>query len=315
MQKIIFISAHSVHPILSAYFCPPTYMLVDVSSWSHERILHSDHLPQLCGVITDTRLRVDRAFIDRAPQLKWVGRIGSGLDHIDLDALEDKHIRCISTPQGNAQALAEIALGQLISLLRNIHLVNDQVRQGVWARMQNRGSEIASHVVAVIGYGNMGSRFAGMLATLGVDVLAHDKYKPITKQKHIYPSSLQDIFRQASVVSLHLPLTAETTYYADDAFFEQFSSPIIFLNTSRGKIVDTRALLAAFRTGKVSHAALDVLENEDLHCLHSEQKQWFDELCAQKNILLSPHIAGYTSEAFTKMAQMLINTLEEAALV
>ena len=267
------------------------------------------------GMVVTTRIQVDKQLLDAASQLKWIGRLGSGMEIIDVDYANQKGILCVGSPEGNKDAVAEHCLGTLLSLMRNLPLANSQVKKGWWIREENRGVELGGKTVGIIGYGNTGSSFAALLAPFGVKVLAHDKYKKGFGKGHVHESGLQQLFLEADVVSFHLPLTQETHHFANALFFEQLQKPVFFINASRGSVVDTSALVDALDAKKVLAAGLDVLENENLKSYTPDEMEQLLALANRDNVLITPHIAGYSHEALEKMAKVLIFKLEEAKMV
>ncbi len=267
------------------------------------------------GMVVTTRIQVDKQLLDAASQLKWIGRLGSGMEIIDVDYANQKGILCVGSPEGNKDAVAEHCLGTLLSLMRNLPLANSQVKKGWWIREENRGVELGGKTVGIIGYGNTGSSFAALLAPFGVKVLAYDKYKKGFGKGHVHESGLQQLFLEADVVSFHLPLTQETHHFANALFFEQLQKPVFFINASRGSVVDTSALVDALDAKKVLAAGLDVLENENLKSYTPDEMEQLLALANRDNVLITPHIAGYSHEALEKMAKVLIFKLEEAKMV
>ena len=259
-------------------------------------------------VVIRSRFPVTREVIDLFPNLKAVGRLGAGLENIDVDYAESRGIACLRVPEGNAQAVAEHSLGMLLGLLNHRPRVHREIKEGVWRREENKGLELRSRTVGIIGYGVMGSQFARLLAALGVIVFAYDKYKTGYADAGITESTLEELQQKCDIISLHLPLTQETRYFADDTFFNAFQNPIYFLNTARGPILQTEALVRAMKTGSVRGAGLDVLEFEKksfTSVFEGEMPHSLQWLMHQENVILSPHIAGWTKESFEKMGASL----------
>ena len=261
------------------------------------------------GLIVTTRLEIDKKFIDRAVNLKWIGRLGSGMELIDLPYAASKGITCVSSPEGNRIAVGEHALGMLLSVIHRISSSFDEIRKGEWCRESNRGIELTGKTVGIIGFGNTGTAFANLLAPFGVTVLVYDKYKYDFSSGHIKEACMEQVCRYADVISFHVPLNHETKYMADELFFNSLQQAPVIINTSRGSVVKTTALVAALQQKMISGAALDVLENEQPATLPAIGKELFDFLIHQKNVLLTPHIAGYSREAFYKMSKVIIEKL------
>ena len=261
------------------------------------------------GLVVSTHIPIDQNLMDRAHQLKWIARLGSGMEHIDVKYAEAKGIRCISSPEGNRRAVAEHAIGLLLNLVRNIHASQSGLLQHLWLRDQNRGIELEGKSAGVIGYGNTGSEMGKLLSAFGMNVLVYDKYRAVESIGTIKASSLNEIMEEANVISLHLPYTPETHHLVNDDFFRALKHSPVLINTSRGSIVNTSSLLHALDCGMISGAGLDVLENEKPDSFNVDERVVFDRLMQHAQVIITPHIAGYTQESPKKMARVILEKL------
>lgn len=312
MKPRVLITAKA-HPSMSERFRLNGWEVVMHESIQYEELKSA--IAQYQGLIVSTRLNIDSTIIDAAKELRWIGRLGSGMEIIDTEYAASKSISCFSSPEGNCDAVAEHALGLVLSLFHRVVISSQQVKNGIWLREPNRGKELTEKTVGIIGYGHTGSRFAKLLAPFQVNVLAYDKYKKGFSSSLVREVELTEIFELSDVVSLHVPLTEATYHYADQQFFRALKRQPLFINTSRGKVVDTDALIVALDEGRISGAGIDVLENEDLASYTADENVRLHSLTDRDQVIVTPHIAGYTQEALFKMSDMLVQKLETAGML
>jgi D-3-phosphoglycerate dehydrogenase len=308
MVRILFLDTN--HPILleklraNGFLCDEAYAL---SKAEVEQKLHVYH-----AVVIRSRFRIDQGFIDAGTNLRCIARAGAGMENIDVAYAESKGIRCVHAPEGNRDAVGEHALGMLLALMNNLTRADRQVRLGKWEREDNRGYELQGKTLGLIGYGNMGSAFAQRLKGFDVRILAYDKYKTDFGTRDVQETTMQELFAESDVLSLHVPLTEETYYMVNDAFLDSFTKPIWFINTARGKVVDTSALVRHLQSGSVRGACLDVLEYEKISFEDIDATQLpepLQYLMQSDRVILSPHIAGWTMESHRKIAEVLADKI------
>ena len=264
------------------------------------------------GIVIRSKIKLSADIIEKAYQLKFIARAGAGMENIDVPFAESRNIKCLHAPEGNRDAVAEHALGMLLGLFNNLNKADFEVRNGHWLREENRGIELNGKTVGIIGYGNMGSSFAQRLTGFGCQILVYDKYKKNFGNDQIKECSLDDIFMNSDIISLHIPLTDETHYMIDKSFIDSFQKSIYIINTARGKCLNTADLVDALENGKVKGACLDVLEYESTSFEKLSANKLpapFQYLIQSEKVILSPHIAGWTVESNLKIAEILFEKI------
>jgi len=302
--RILFID--TVHPILKqelekkGHICDTAY--------EESKIEIQKSIYNYQGIVIRSRFKIDKEFIDTATNLKFIARAGSGLDNIDVNYAKERNINCYNAAEGNRQAVAEHALGMLLSLFNNLNKADKEVRNGIWEREKNRGIELSGKTVGIIGYGNNGSAFTEILKGFGVSILTYDKYLNDYPNK----STMESIYKEADILSLHVPLTEETTYLVNEDFIRKFEKEIYLINTSRGKCINTKHLVSALENGTIKGACLDVLEYEKTSFEQLNPSGFTDDMqyiIESEKTILSPHIAGWTIESNVKIAEVLLQKI------
>lgn len=307
-MKVLFID--STQPILKERLENAGFDCDYLPDLPVDEIIKSIHIYD--GIIIRSRITLNKEILDKAVNLKFIGRVGAGMENIDVPYAESKGIKCYNSPEGNRDAVGEHAVGMLLALFNNLCVADTEVRKGMWKREANRGLEIKGKTIGIIGYGNMGRAFAQRLKGFEANIIAYDKYKSGFGNECVREVEIDDIFKETDVLSLHVPLTEETKYMVNSTFLGKFKKPLYFINTARGKVVKTRDLVSALKTRKILGAALDVLEYEQssFEEIHQQKSNPdFKFLTECKKVVLSPHIAGWTHESNIKLATYLTDKI------
>lgn len=263
------------------------------------------------GLIIRSKTPMDRELLERATNLKFIGRAGAGLDQIDLDYLVTRGIKLFHAAKGNRDAVAEHALGMILALFNQLPKADQEVRKGIWDREGNRGHELAGKTVGIMGYGNMGKAFAKRLQGFKVKVLAYDKFKLGFGDEFVQEVTWEKLKAEADILSIHVPLTPETRDFFTIEELESFNKPFWLVNTARGEVITFKTLNEALDRGILRGAVLDVLENEKFQKFTPEQKSEFEKLAARTNVLFSPHVAGWTFESYEKINKVLVKKIRK----
>ena len=262
------------------------------------------------GMLVRSKTYLNSEILDNFPSLKFIGRAGAGVDLIDLEEVEKRKISLINAPEGNRDALAEHALAILLSMMNNTVRGHQEIEDYIWKREANRGYELGSLTVGLVGYGFMGKAFAQRLKALGCTILAYDKFKTGFSDEFVTEASMTDIYEKADVFTIHVPLNEDSEFMLNDDFFYSFKKPIWFTNTARGKVLETKALYNAIKKGKVLGAALDVLENEKPQTWSNDFKELVQKLFQTEKFHLTPHVGGWTFESYIKINEVLIEKIK-----
>ena len=336
-MKVLFID--TTHPVLKEELTAMNFLCVELSDFPDKTF--EELLPEYHGVIIRSKVRLDKTILDKAKKLKFIARAGAGMENIDVAYAESHGIACIKAPEGNKDSVADHALGMILALLKNLHIADSEVKRGLWHRESNRGFELTGKTVGIIGCGFTGGEVAKRLSGFDVTVLGYDKYKKGFSDKYVVESTMERIYEEADIVSLHLPLTDETHFMVNNGFFERFKKDIYIINTSRGKVIQTEDLVNKLKSGKVRGACLDVLEYEstsferlkglgmwtnnrgrDINKLGAwlmKKGVWkyrhpVQYLVKSENVILSPHIAGWSAESYRKISMILADRIRELNL-
>ncbi|MBO6051187.1 MAG: hypothetical protein J6P65_04305 [Bacteroidales bacterium] len=308
MHKILIVDR--VHPLLAEQLQSHGFHCETNRELTHDGFVA---LPdEYDGLIIRSRFAVDADAINSKPHLRFVVRIGSGMENIDTQYAESKGIHCLSTPEGNANAVAELCLTFLLAALRHVAIANDEVRKGEWLREKNKGTELASQTVGIIGYGHTGPAFAKLLKALGCKVLCYDRFRQNYGDENATAVTLEELLEQCDVISLHINYLPENHYFINRDLIQKVKHPFIFLNTSRGWAVNTADVLAAIKEGKIKYACFDVLEYETSRLQIPPKVEWdavLRELAENDSVLLTPHVGGQTLEAEKRHAEIAVEKI------
>ena len=307
-MKVLFID--TVHPILEQSLTKSGYLCTDGTNWNHEKILRE--IPNYQGIVIRSKFSINKSFLEKATNLKFIARSGSGLENIDLPEAKKHNVKVFNSPEGNRNAVGEHALGMLLMLFNKLKQGDDEVRQGQWNREKNRGIELDGMTIGLIGYGNTAQMFAKKLRGFDVEVLAHDPYHSDFPNQDAKSVSLETIQKKANIISFHVPETDETRYMLNDDFISKCTHPFYLINTSRGKIVETASVVNAMRNGEILGTCLDVLEYETKafgNFTENEIPEDFKFLADAKNTVLSPHVAGWTVESYVRLSSTLFDKI------
>lgn len=308
MIKRKVLIAAPIHPVLGDGLEESGYELIYAEKITQENAF--DLIKGCTGVITSTRLQLDRALIDAAGSLEWIGRMGSGMEVIDLDYAKKKGIATYGSPEGNCNAVAEHALGMLLALTKKICSSYEEVKQGKWIRDANRGMELEGKTIGIIGFGHTGRSFAKKLKGFDVKILAYDKYNQKCFPEEVgCCDSLEPLFENADIISFHVPLKEDTFHYFNNDFLGKMKKPFLLINTSRGKVADIHALYKGLKEKKITGVCLDVLEEEPLEKLKDGERRLLDEIMKDPAVIITPHIAGYSHESLFKMSHALLRKI------
>lgn len=309
MPKVIFLD--TAHPDLMdglekiGYECIPQY------NAGLEELLPI--LNEAYGLVIRSRIPLNKDLLDAAPALHFVARVGAGMENIDIAYAQQRGIILLNAPEGNRDAVGEHTCALLLAVMNHIPGGDKEVREGLWRREANRGAEIKGKTVAIIGYGNTGSAFAKRLSGFDARVIAYDKYKEGFSDEFVKEVNMEVVFREADILSLHVPLSEETHYLVNDAYIASFKKNIWLLNTSRGAVLETAALIRGLERGSIKGAALDVLEYEKKSFESLDAAAFpesFRTLVQRENVVLSPHVAGWTSESLRRLATVLLAKID-----
>ena len=295
------------HPLISGQLQSKGFEVVEDHTSTYDEVI--EKIKDYEGIIIRSRIPLDRNFLEKSSHLKFIARVGAGMENIDLEAAEKFNISLINSPEGNRDSVAEHVVGMLLVLMHRLFIASVEVKNGIWLREENRGDELLGKTVGVIGYGNMGKATAKRFSGFGCKVVFYD-ILPDLSDEFATQVSLKDLKEQADVISLHVPITDETHYFIDENFIAEMSKPFYLVNTARGKNVKTQALVEALKSGKIKGAALDVLEYEKSSFENIEiVNDDFNYLLQSEKVIVTPHVGGWTIQSKEKLAQFIVDKI------
>ena len=301
-------------PIINQTLSNWNWQVINGQNWTLEDF--KKHASEIEGIIIRSKFPLDKDLLTMTKKLKFIARPGSGLENIDLKYCKENNVEVFRSPEGNRDALAEHTLGMLLCLKNHLNIVDDEVKNDIWERERNRGTELKGKVMAIIGYGHMGKAFAQRLTGFEMEVIAYDKYISGFGTNHVKEVNLEEIFQRADFVSLHTPLSNETTGMMNSSFFKKFKNPFIVINTARGKSLVIEDLIDSLDSKKIIGACLDVLDIESSDfSLNKTKIRSFEKLKKFNNVVLSPHIAGWSYESKEKMAKVILEKIHQKFIV
>ena len=304
-MKILLLDKN--HPLITEQLSEKGFVLEKDFSSSYEQVLEKIHLYE--GIIIRSRIPLDAHFLEKAKNLKFIARVGAGMENIDTAKAQELGIKLINSPEGNKDAVAEHVIGTLLVLMNRLFISSNEVKKGIWLREENRGEEILGKTFGIIGYGNMGKAVAKRLSGFGCKTIFYD-IKPNLSDEFASQVSLQELQENADILSLHTPLTEDTLYMIDEEFISKMKKNFYFINTARGKNLKTSALVNALKSGKIKGACLDVLEYEKTSFENLETKnEDLEYLLNSEKAIITPHIAGWTHESKIKLAQVIVDKI------
>lgn len=304
-MKILLLDKN--HPLITEQLSEKGFVLEEDFSSNYEQVLEKIHLYE--GIIIRSRIPLDAHFLEKAKNLKFIARVGAGMENIDTAKAQELGIKLINSPEGNKDAVAEHVIGTLLVLMNRLFISSNEVKKGIWLREENRGEEILGKTFGIIGYGNMGKAVAKRLSGFGCKTIFYD-IKPNLSDEFATQVSLQELQENADILSLHTPLTEDTLYMIDEEFISKMKKNFYFINTARGKNLKTSALVNALKSGKIKGACLDVLEYEKTSFENLETKnEDLEYLLNSEKAIITPHIAGWTHESKIKLAQVIVDKI------